>query len=927
MPTSDPASGDPESAFSGSRLFGNDQPDRAVRRALAGGVELPELHYRPVTLAVLEWLVARDDTPGVAAFALDVAESLLAAIPDKELAPAKPIRGYIGPLDAPWRVSGWGRGLDLARRLRGLRPGDWTAEDAGRLWRLERFALRPRPRRERGEVAVERPPLSELTAAVLAGAASEADVIDHLIGAPRGQWGGYRDLAEVSGRRPRFETRSHEALAAPVDRIRRRVLEVELARGEAPTAASDAATTLRYAGGMDVLIGLLQALGRGKLVRHWTHDSRGREAVFSDLIRVTHPGPGDLPSAFAEAARAAKLKERRLVELAAYAPQWARHVEAAVERPGLEDAIWWMHAHTKDDKWSVEAEIRDAWAAEVAERTRLTAADLVDGAVDVGWFRAAHAAVGEDGWALVDAAAKFCSSSGGHKRAQLFAAAMLGTVTEDELTARMEAKRHQDTVRALGLLPVPEAGEREAVLLRRYEAMQAFARSSREFGAQRQASEKRAAAIGLENLARTAGYDDPTRLGWAMEARGIADLADGPVSVEADGVSVALAIDADGMPEVTVRRGEKPLKSVPAAARKDAGVKALQARAKELRARRRRIRASLEDAMVRGEAFTGAELAELAAHPQLWPMLERLVLVAEGGLGFPREGGRILERPGGDGAARLAVGPGEAVRVAHSLDLLEGGDWPAFQRDLLERRVAQPFKQVFRELYLPTGEEREARDGSRRYAGHQVQPRKALALLGGRGWVNHREEGLRRTFHAERVTASLWVAGGLLTPAEVEPPAVELVQFTPLGEWRPLPVSDVPPRVFSEVMRDVDLVVSVAHAGGVDPEASASTVEMRAALVEETCRLLDVGNVRVDEPRVLIEGALGEYSVHLGSATVHRRPGGAVCIVPVSGQQRGRLFLPFADDDPRTAEVLAKVLLLARDREIKDPSILEQLRA
>jgi len=39
-----------------------------------------------------------------------------------------------------------------------------------------------------------------------------------------------------------------------------------------------------------------------------------------------------------------------------------------------------------------------------------------------------------------------------------------------------------------------------------------------------------------------------------------------------------------------------------------------------------------------------------------------------------------------------------------------------------------------------------------------------------------------------------------------------------------------------------------------------------------------------------------------------------------------RLFLPFADDDPRTAEVVSKVLLLARDREIQDPTILEQIR-
>ena len=43
--------------------------------------------------------------------------------------------------------------------------------------------------------------------------------------------------------------------------------------------------------------------------------------------------------------------------------------------------------------------------------------------------------------------------------------------------------------------------------------------------------------------------------------------------------------------------------------------------------------------------------------------------------------------------------------------------------------------------------------------------------------------------------------------------------------------------------------------------------------------------------------------------------------------QRGRLFLPFADNDPRTAEVVSKVLLLAKDREIQDPTILEQLLA
>ncbi len=140
-----------------------------------------------------------------------------------------------------------------------------------------------------------------------------------------------------------------------------------------------------------------------------------------------------------------------------------------------------------------------------------------------------------------------------------------------------------------------------------------------------------------------------------------------------------------------------------------------------------------------------------------------------------------------------------------------------------------------------------------------------------------------------------------------------------------IPLADVPPRVFSEVMRDLDLVVSVAHRGGVDLEATASTVAMRAALVRETCGLLGLDNVDIKSAHAVVDGRLGDYSVHLGSAVVHRQPGGALCIVSVHSQHRGRLFLPFSDNDPRTAEVVSKVILLARDTEIKDPSILEQI--
>jgi hypothetical protein len=208
-----------------------------------------------------------------------------------------------------------------------------------------------------------------------------------------------------------------------------------------------------------------------------------------------------------------------------------------------------------------------------------------------------------------------------------------------------------------------------------------------------------------------------------------------------------------------------------------------------------------------------------------------------------------------------------------------------------------------------------------------VNPRQALAMLAQRGWITAPEQGVMRPFHDEKLVAWIEFQESFYTPAEVEGLTLENVRFARRGEIEALNLKDVPPRIFSEVMRDVDLIVSVAHRGQVDPDASASTVELRSALLRETAQLLKLGNVRIKEPHVFIDGRLGRYTVHLGSAVTHKMPGGALFIVPVHAQHRGRVFLPFADDDPKTAEVLSKVLLLARDQEIKDPNLLEQIRS
>lgn len=883
------------------------------------------LRYPGIVFGVLSWILYHHPPCGAPDFLLDGVEHTLALVKPRQLI-AKD-RQY-GTFDwrtrAPWL--GW---LTFARLHRRLHGDAWQEAHHARLWRLLRWLDEPAD-----DLPRFRPQLDEVMNAYRVGAASEADILDQLVGprstGGRGMWfggGGFADLLRLSGLNPErryAEVADDPALQALVSRCRKRIMDIELRRGDMETPASRLALCLRYSGGAGIAISLMQNLGRRALLRGWTHDSRSKKAVFSHLLRVSVPGDEDTPEHFAKLAQQAGLSQKRLLELAMYAPQWAVHVEHTLKWPMFAEAVWWFHAHTKDSNWRVDQEIRELWNAQISERTRLTGAELMEGAVDVQWFHSVYSALGEQRWQKLDKVGKYASGGAGHRRSQLFAAAMAGRLDESELRARIDKKRHQDSVRALGLLPLPEGELRDELLLERYLHIQEFLRGSRKWGSQRRASETRAAEIGLQNLARTAGYSDPLRLQWAMEARSAADLADGPLEARAGDVTVTLRVDEFGDPRVDVDKNGQRLKSIPRRIKKEPQIVALVKRKRELKEQASRARRSLEQTMCRGDVFTVDEVYQLLRHPVLRPMLQQLVFVNGKQLGYPLENGQGLD--GLDGHV-TALSPDAPLRIAHPHDLLQTDEWHRWQRDCFRRERIQPFKQVFRELYTLTAAEMDDGDFSRRYEGQQVNPRQSMAILASRGWIVDPESGIRRTFHEAGLTSRVATMSGYFTPAEVEGVTLQRVWFTPRGGWKPVALSDVPPRIFSEVMRDLDLVISVAHVGGVNPEATASTVEMRATLVHETSELLKLDNVRLQKQHVLIEGALTSYNVHLGSGTVHQQPGGALCIIPVHSQHRGRVFLPFIDDDPKTAEIISKVLLLARDNEIKDPTILEQIPA
>jgi HEAT repeat protein len=873
-----------------------------------------KLKFANLVTSILKWMIWLHPCQKEVSFLLDALETSVSSIPDAELVGKKTDEFSISTLSIRQERLTY---LQICRWHRSLKPELWTVEHHAKFWAMISWLHEPKP-----GIQGDRPHLEDVLLAYQAGAATRDDLLDMLLGPRilRKYWNAFTELSLLSGRKPHLYIKQCPILQELVDSCRERIISIEIQRGDLPTAATEPARILRSVPGMVNLFRLLNALGKTDFMRFPAGQSR--QAVLSHLIQVTYPTALDTQEGFIDLARAASISQRRLVELAVFAPQWSQFVEATLEWPKLREAVFWVYAHTKDRQWLVEKEIRELWNSQVSVYTPLTADSLMDGAVDVGWFHQVYGALGEGRWKEVYRAAELTAVGNGHMRARVFADAMLGKVTSAELIERITGKRHPDSVRALGLVPLPDDENRLLEVHRRFEVMQEFLRSSKKYGSQRQASEKLAVAIGMENLARTGGYPDPQRLIWAMEVSAIADLADGPLVHEVDGVRVSLSIDDLGEPKLAVEKNGKALKSIPSSIKKDVRISSLTERKQTITRQASRMRQSLESAMCRGDDFTPTEIIALFQHPILRLMIEQLIFVHKSGLGYPVDGGRALYVHSGQ---TILLSPEENLRIAHPVDLLETGNWHLWQRECFIAERIQPFKQVFRELYLLTSTEKMDGNLSRRYAGQQIHPRQALSLFGSRGWVVDPEEGIHKTFHHLGISARVDFLNGVFTPAEVECLTLESVFFTRRGEWSPILLGQVPSRIFSEVMRDLDLVVSVAHAGGVDPEASASSIEARSALIQETCSMLHIPNVEIKNNHALVAGKLGNYTIHLGSAVVHKQPGGALCIIPVHSQHRGRLFLPFIDNDPKTAEIISKVILLAKDNEVKDPTILEQI--
>jgi len=691
------------------------------------------------------------------------------------------------------------------------------------------------------------------------------------------------------------------------------VVKNELKRGDSPTIYSKALNRIYRIEGMDYLVQTLQALGKETLDRTSYYYGSGydsKKGVLSHLLKVCYPTEKDNSKELAKKLKGTDITEQRLIEVAMYSSQWIEIIEGYLGWKGLASGCYYFQAHMSDIDRNKEGLI--------AKYTPIPIEDLKEGAFDIEWFKSAYKELGEKKFEMLYDSAKYISDGSKHTRARMFADAVNGKLNLKETEKKIEDKRNKDLVASYSLIPLLKDKKKDA--LHRYQFLQKFLKESKKFGAQRRASEAKAVNISLENLSRNMGYSDVTRLIWNMETALINEMKEYFEPKKLDDIDVYIKIDELGQSEIIYEKAGKELKSLPTKLKKDKYIEAIKEVHKNLKEQYRRSRKMLEEAMEDGTEFYGYEIENLMTNPVIAPILKSLVFKMGNDLGY-----YVDKKLKSVNKKSVAVKDDSLLKIAHCFDLFESGDWASYQKDIFDRELKQPFKQVFRELYVKTVDEK-GRDKSLRYAGHQVQPTKTVALLKTRRWIIDGQEGLEKVYYKENIIAKIFALADWFSPADIEAPTLEEVQFFDRKTFKPILIDDVPDLIFTEVMRDIDLVVSVAHIGDVDPEASHSTIEMRKAIVEFNCKLFKLKNVKFSENHVLIKGERAEYSIHLGSGLVHQKAGSAINVLPVHSQHRGRVFLPFIDDDPKTAEIMAKVILFAQDEKIKDVFILEQIK-
>ena len=268
------------------------------------------------------------------------------------------------------------------------------------------------------------------------------------------------------------------------------VVDNELKRGDSKTKYSKLINSINRIEGVDYLIRILQALGNEKLLRsdYWYGDNTSKKEVLSHLLKVCFPSEKDDLKTFKEKIKKTNISEERLVEVAMYSSQWIELIDKFLKWKGFTSGCYYFQAHMSDVSKDKEGII--------AKYSPISIEDFQAGAFDIDWFKDAYKQLGKEHFDILYESAKYITDGAKHSRARKFADAVLGNMKVKDIEKEISAKRNKDLVASYSLIPLAKNKIKDAV--NRYKFLQNFLKESKQFGAQRRASEAKAFEISLE---------------------------------------------------------------------------------------------------------------------------------------------------------------------------------------------------------------------------------------------------------------------------------------------------------------------------------------------------------------------------------------------------------------------------------------------
>lgn len=276
---------------------------------------------------------------------------------------------------------------------------------------------------------------------------------------------------------------------------------------------------------------------------------------------------------------------------------------------------------------------------------------------------------------------------------------------------------------------------------------------------------------------------------------------------------------------------------------------------------------------------------------------------------------------------------------------------------LIKNEIIQPMKQAFREIYLLTDAEINTRTYSNRFAAHILKQHQYMTLARSRGWSGrlcgayddgHDDANVSLDLPEYDLTAHFWTAAieeNFVDSGIWQYVSTDQVRF--MRNNQVVDLIEIPPRIFSEVLRDVDLFVGVASVGN-DPTWAdngglpnhrnywqsysfgdlSEVAKTRKSVLEMLLPRLKIAKVsHIDGNFLVVKGKLRTYKIHIGSTNILMLPNDQyLCIVPDRSQKdiTGKLFIPFEGDNGLSV-VLSKAMLLMDDDKITDSTITSQI--